>query len=351
MDPQRCLEILAQAQVEHARLHAAGENCGDNCKFCVPVLRGVTPFREYCGDVSLDDEEGSDDDDGVAGKKAAGAAVRPQGFAPAPRVASSGGEAEREREVPSDPASAAAAAVASAVAETSGAARTTLGSCADQAGGQAVEGSGQLIDLSTGANETVENKMTGPALLEMFPELGPSFGGAQAIVRKVGETAAPASGERAQPADLALAVVKLHEARVAVHRAYDGAFMHLLKGQGGGPKAVARTYPYIVSCATARFQTLSEAARAVATALEEAAAGNADVKEAAELVRKIQQLEQARLSIVAMHHIEQSQLVTARGGDRDNCARLRQQLLSAAEELEETVSELRYCAAELREEE
>lgn len=218
------------------------------------------------------------------------------------------------------------------------------------------KGAGQLIDLETGKNETVDSSMSQAAVLEMFPDLrGPALLGDTEEPPQGATTAAGRrdSDQPQTPADLVLAVVQLHQTRVAVHRAYDGAFRHLLKGKGGGPKALARTYPFVVAAVTARFQALSEAARDAASALEVAAAARgesgAEVKEAAALVRKVQGLEQARLQLVAMHHIEQSQLHTSGGGDSARCASSYQQLGSAAEEIEETVSELRYCAAELRE--
>lgn len=191
--------------------------------------------------------------------------------------------------------------------------------------------------------------MSEGALLQFFPDLRPAPAADGA--------AAAAAARGACSADLALAVVKLHEERVKVHRAYDAAFKHLLLGRGGGARALARTYPAVVARATLRFQQLSEGARLLAGALEERSSaakgqdGQAELRDAAELVRKVQGLEQARLQLVAISHLEQSQLHTSpgSGGSQEKVASVRQQLGRIAEEIEESVSELRYAAAELRE--
>merc|ERR1712216_104680 len=112
-------------------------------------------------------------------------------------------------------------------------------------------------------------------------------------------------------------VVQLHELRVTVHKAYDGAFQHLLTASGGGVEAIARTYPFVVGCATSRFTTLSRRVRAAASVLEalrnsvavsSIAARLEAITEAAQLIRKLQQKEQDRLQLVAASHLEQSRL-------------------------------------------
>lgn len=302
MDPQACLDILSRAAREHQRLEAQG---GDQCHAC----RRAGPARpQQCAVAGA-----------IAAATSAADASEIGSAKPTDKVAPEGGELTPPFLPPPR-----------AVADV------TIG------GG---EGAGQLINLETGQNETVQKGMTEAAILELFPALLPQPGIDAPREGSAEDVSTPT------PADLALAAVQLHEARVAVHNAYDGAFRYLLKEKGGGPKALARTYPSVVARATARFQVLSESARAVAASLEAAAAKGSDsVQEAAALVRRVQGLEQARLQLVAMHHIEQSQLHTRGGGNAANCSKIRQQLGSTAEEIEEAVSELRYCVAELREE-
>jgi len=260
---------------------------------------------------------------------------------------------------------------------------------------------GQVIDLETG-----ENELSTQSLLELFPALRPGFDAASepsseavpmeaeteagAAARPQGDVgaehvameetptdaeSAPITAEEADrrvverlaaslrgsaPADLVKEVVRLHEKRVLVHKAYDGAFNHLLNAPGGGAEAIARMYPFVVGCATARFTVLSRSVRAVAAVLEETAASAAGPTEAAELVRKLQGMEKDRLQLVAAYHLEQSRLwalgrvkenssesQTARMARR-TCTDLRRRLGSADEEIEETISELKYCAADLR---
>lgn len=207
-------------------------------------------------------------------------------------------------------------------------------------------GGGQVIDLATGTNETIEGDLTEAALLGQFPVLAGQAG----LVER------PLDLGVGGPAGLVASVVRLHEARVTVHKAYDAAFQQLLASKVGSQHALARMYPFVVSCATARFKALSEGVRAAAAALEKAAGepgADESVSEAAALVRRLQGLEQARLTLVASHHVEQSRLKAQQGGDEGQCLAccrdIRQRLGAAAEAIEETVSELRYCAADLGE--
>lgn len=262
---------------------------------------------------------------------------------------------------------------------------------------------GQVIDLETG-----ENDLSTQSLLELFPALRPGIDatsepsseatpmdaetetGAAALPQRdanaeqvpMDETRpavenTPITAEEADrrvverlaenlrgsaPAELVKEVVRLHGKRVLVHKAYDGAFTHLLNSPGGGAEAIARMYPFVVGCATARFTVLSRSVRAVAAVLEETTAATAAAtSEAAELVRKLQGMEKDRLQLVAAYHLEQSRLwalgrvkenssesQTARMA-RKTCSDLRRRLGSADEEIEETISELRYCAADMSE--
>lgn len=271
---------------------------------------------------------------------------------------------------------------------------------------------GQVIDLETG-----ENELSAEALLEKFPALRPGFdagtdgsqavpmeaetevtaaaplqpdGAADTVAMEGTSTATESSNVTAEeadrrlverlvvnlrgttPANLVKEVIRLHEQRVLVHKAYDGAFSHLLSAPGGGAEAVARMYPFVVGCATARFSVLSRCVRAAAAALEESstaesgAAGavvpeSASIAEAAQLIRKLQNMEKERLQNVAAYHLEQSRLwafgrVKENSSDsqmvrmaRRTVADLRRGLGSTDEEIEETVSELKYCVAELQE--
>lgn len=216
---------------------------------------------------------------------------------------------------------------------------------------------GQILDLETGDNIPVPPEMTEEAILAKFPEL-------RFEVSNDGQ-GLPADSTAA---DLVSLVVKLHQERVALHKAFDSAFKFLLTGEGGGSAAVARTYPGIVAAATRRFQQISLLVRDVAAALQASASATSgdstqateSANEAATLIRKLQELERERLQLVAAFHAEQGRAHAAkgrRGRQRDadlanheaTCADYRRRLGKASEEIEETVSELRYCAADLRE--
>lgn len=224
---------------------------------------------------------------------------------------------------------------------------------------------GQIIDIASGENETL---VSAEAILEEFPAL--SAPTAPAAVRPAAEGAVFVQSACRTPAELVREVVRVHAERVQVHKAYDGAFRRLLSGKGGGKEAVARMYPLVASLATARFQELSERVRSAATGLEEAAAreGGGDAKEAADLSRCLQSCERDRLQLVAQHHVEQSRMALATppaagedGGDeepepapvaaaRSNCVQIRQRLGATDSQIEEAVSELRCCMADMMEE-
>eukprot|EP00933_Yihiella_yeosuensis_P002942 TRINITY_DN10515_c2_g4_i1.p1 TRINITY_DN10515_c2_g4~~TRINITY_DN10515_c2_g4_i1.p1 ORF type:complete len:380 (-),score=111.95 TRINITY_DN10515_c2_g4_i1:126-1202(-) len=180
----------------------------------------------------------------------------------------------------------------------------------------------------------------------------------------VASTPAPTE---AAPADLVSAIVQLHQERVAVHRDYDAAFNHLIEGKGGGMRVLGNLYPVVIQSVTIRFKALSEAIRDAATALEAAAKTSSqapDIKEAAALARKLQKHEQERLQVVAALHAEKGRILAAKnqlaGGGQSkamgteiavgeaNCGDYKRKLGATALEIEEIVSELRACAADLR---
>jgi len=215
---------------------------------------------------------------------------------------------------------------------------------------------GQVLNLASGENETL---LSAEALLEEFPALkpGPTAEG----LRPEGAAFQPPA--RRSRADLAAEVICVHGERVRVHKAYDGSFQMLLSGKGGGKQSLARLYPLVTQLATERFQSLSSRVRAAAEGLEEAAAGDddGDAKEAANLARALQSCEKERLQLVAQLHIEQSRMALGArdpandepepepvAAARSNCAKLRQRLGATDARIEETVSELRYCMADLQ---
>lgn len=336
MDPQACIAILCKAAVEHSQQCPGGDACGEAC-----VRGGIRPNRRGKGP-----RFAAGFDNGAG-----------HGYAPlAPDVEAGESTANLndEGEAPLD-------------------------------GTQ-----GQVIDLQSGKNETVDGEVMEATLLEMFPELGPrpARSWATNAATEAGSPAsAAAEGDGAQtesqqafdppprpmqrpeqasaeaaaaaaatwelpsdPPDLVLSVVKLHSQRVAVHKAYDGAFRHLLTSKGGAARALGRSYPFVVACATARFQIISEHVRRAAAALE--AESGPDTKEAVALIRRLQKREQLRLQLVAQMHMELSRAAAApaRGGEAPHASpALRRRLGALDEEIEEAVGELRCCAAELRE--
>lgn len=213
---------------------------------------------------------------------------------------------------------------------------------------------GQVLNLASGENETL---VSAEALLEEFPALKPVP--ASEALQPEGAAFQPPA--RRSKADLAAEVICVHGERVQVHKAYDGSFQMLLSGKGGGKQALARLYPLVTQLATARFQSLSSRVRAAAEGLEEAAARDedCDAKEAASLARALQNCEKERLQLVAQLHIEQSRMALGAPANdepepepvaaaRSNCAKLRQRLGATDAQIEETVSELRYCMADLK---
>lgn len=247
---------------------------------------------------------------------------------------------------------------------------------------------GQVIDLVTG-----ENELSAASIAKLFPALldvpvrtavdesrGQHPAETEAAMQSATGDGAAQSDEQAlaqrieqlqgaMPAYLVREVVQIHEQRVAVHKAYDAAFHHLLDSTGGGGEAIARTYPFVVGCATSRFASLSRGVRAAASLLEASANSESapappataeGAKEAAGLIRKVQRLEQDRLQLVAASHLEQTRLWAAGRGKaqdsdddqtmqlaRRSCADIKKKLGKASEEIEETISELRYCAADM----
>eukprot|EP00930_Biecheleria_cincta_P098466 TRINITY_DN90123_c0_g1_i1.p1 TRINITY_DN90123_c0_g1~~TRINITY_DN90123_c0_g1_i1.p1 ORF type:complete len:305 (+),score=81.38 TRINITY_DN90123_c0_g1_i1:26-916(+) len=235
---------------------------------------------------------------------------------------------------------------------------------------------GQVLDLETGANETLGPDMTEEGILQKFKHLRPkeeeaAAGGAETSTS--GRTASQPSKETAKPeaftgeeaARLVLDAISLHEERVAVYKDFDAAFRHLMEGEGGGTRPLSWTYPFVVKCATQRFQAISQGIRAIASALEDRSMASrkplsTQADEASSSLRSLQRTEAERLQLVAAHHAEQARLLLTKGpGSRVKKGELeaimasveqyRKQLGSTAQEIDELVSELRYTAAEMRE--
>mmetsp|Transcript_21670 Transcript_21670/g.50663 ORF Transcript_21670/g.50663 Transcript_21670/m.50663 type:complete len:278 (+) Transcript_21670:85-918(+) len=206
---------------------------------------------------------------------------------------------------------------------------------------------GTALQNSSSPDGTASQKQVSlETILDMFPHLRPASD-------EEGE------GERfadlpVQADALVLEVIRLHGIRVLVHKAYDAAFKHLFEQDesSGGTELISSLYPVIVKCVTARFKAASDRVRHIASSLDAyQGVPEAETREVRGLIRKLQQLEQGRLRLVAQHHFHQSQLLLQ--VDRDpvqaSCNQLRQQLGKAAQEIEETVSELRYSVEDLRE--
>eukprot|EP00928_Gymnodinium_smaydae_P071803 TRINITY_DN55289_c0_g1_i1.p1 TRINITY_DN55289_c0_g1~~TRINITY_DN55289_c0_g1_i1.p1 ORF type:complete len:315 (-),score=80.36 TRINITY_DN55289_c0_g1_i1:57-1001(-) len=197
------------------------------------------------------------------------------------------------------------------------------------------------------------------------------------------ESTAREAWRRLAAADLILKVLDLHAERVQVHKAFDGAIDKLL-GQGVG--AVAREYPTVVALATRRFSGISARVRAAAAEFEARAkakrppAGEdtASLSEAGQLVRRVQGLEKQRLELTAARHLERSRILALSGGvvgsasdgeaaafaasgdgsaevkesgellcARRNLEDFRKRVGRLDSEIEETISELRCCRADL----
>merc|ERR1712217_691737 len=120
-----------------------------------------------------------------------------------------------------------------------------------------------------------------------------------------------------EPADLVGFVIRLHEKRVQVHKAYDDAFHAALDTKvPTGDATLPRDHQQVVNAARGRFKELSEAVEAAATALEAIATTqipSADdssieitIESAGALVRSLQNLQQKRVQLVSKHHLEQS---------------------------------------------
>ncbi|CAK0840400.1 unnamed protein product [Prorocentrum cordatum] len=198
MDPQACLEILTQAASQAAKDHQGEAALGGLC----------------CA---------------AAGARAAGLAVG-EGPGLRPVFPSDVGFAAEEDEVKPKK-------FCPPCGEPLPGERTRVNDT------EATVGGGQVIDLATGTNETIESELTEVGLLGRFPALAgePDLGGRPPDLA-------------AGPASLVASVVRLHGARVVVHKAYDAAFQHLLTSKAGGQHALQRMYPFVVSCATARFK-------------------------------------------------------------------------------------------------
>ncbi|CAE7366422.1 unnamed protein product [Symbiodinium sp. KB8] len=141
--------------------------------------------------------------------------------------------------------------------EQSGQAHSCCGANPEAAMGS--QGLGQVLDLETGANETLGPELTEEAILQRFPKLR---------APETPEDTAPRSDPGAEmdvektfdgnmAAQMVLAAVALQEERVAVYKDFDAAFKYLLQAEGQkATRALAWLYPFVVRCATVRFQVL-----------------------------------------------------------------------------------------------
>lgn len=216
---------------------------------------------------------------------------------------------------------------------------------------------GQVLDLGEEHGEDSSSGDVGSpeALLQELPELqelrGPNGGAAEAETEQDAITRIRGTGS----IGLIELVLAQHQVRVAVHRAYEGAFKRLL---GKGRAALSLAYPVVVSLATARFASISVQVRAAASLLNEER--DADAKEAAALIRRLQGLEKKKLTLIAVAHLDRVRFAAAafsgHGPDPGpgsmavaDAAATRKQLAEIDADIEETVSELRHTLLEVRE--
>eukprot|EP00405_Crypthecodinium_cohnii_P047717 CAMPEP_0206582238 /NCGR_PEP_ID=MMETSP0325_2-20121206/34346_1 /ASSEMBLY_ACC=CAM_ASM_000347 /TAXON_ID=2866 /ORGANISM="Crypthecodinium cohnii, Strain Seligo" /LENGTH=362 /DNA_ID=CAMNT_0054088843 /DNA_START=36 /DNA_END=1124 /DNA_ORIENTATION=+ len=360
MDPEACLSILSRAAIEHERLRRTGVCCDQGC-FQLSDPKAVAngfcrTFNRRFAPPPREAEAQPDSTEYLvpssAGAVSSTAPVKGDGLAADAADASE--SVQQPQESAQDDAATVSPPPPAFSALPGGGGAEAVRQTFNLAARAQSAGAGQVIDIATGANESVSEDMTEATVYAKYPALLPP----QQEVKWP---------ENASGANLCQVVIKLHEERVQVHRSYDAAFLHLLNGKGGGSRAVAQLYPAVVAKATSRFQSLSSLAMKAAETLEAEAKTTPDavdeLKEAVRLIRQVQNLEKARLRLVAMYHIEQSQLHAASSiiqemDDDDNdptqamqarVNELRRQIGNMAEEIEETVSELRHASVELRE--
>jgi len=192
---------------------------------------------------------------------------------------------------------------------------------------------GQIIQIEDGSNVTW-NGMSEEDLLNTFSALR--------CLQLSEETHSSAAA-------VVSSVLQLQERRVAVHRAFDGAFQRLLSKDA---TIVNQMYPVVIARATPNFKLVSERIRAGAEELQRQAQSHESgslVEEAVALINSVQVKEKDRLSIMSALHVEQFQQKIAPSRDGPaKVAELRKCAECSAQEIEETVSELRYSLADLQ---
>lgn len=225
----------------------------------------------------------------------------------------------------------------------------TTGTCASPSG------SGRAQATSAPRHAPVQRCALPDDVLERFPLLASPIPAALSLD----------SMRCMYPADIAGLVVRLHADGVGLNKAYDAAFKYILEPQSSGDgQPVLNDAAPLAADATARFEAISQAYAIAASALEFAAAGQervasdssaaVGISEAAASVRHLQALQRRRVQAVLSHQAERSR-ERERAGSRGDalqeaCERkFRRKLASIDEEVEETVSELRHCEAELQE--
>jgi len=215
---------------------------------------------------------------------------------------------------------------------------------------------GQVLDLGEEGEESSSGDVGSPeTLLQELPEFqelrGPNDGAAEAETEQDAIIRMRGTGS----IGLIELVLAQHQVRVTVHRAYEGAFKQLL---GKGRVALSRAYPVVVSLATARFAAVSVQVRAAALLLNEER--DADAKEAAGLIRRLQGLEKKKLTLIAAAHLDRVRFaataILGHGPDPGpgsmavaDAASTRKKLAEMDSDIEETVSELRHTLLEVRE--
>lgn len=214
---------------------------------------------------------------------------------------------------------------------------------------------GQILDINTGANETLSGLESVETLLGELPELEEIKGNGSPALET--EADATARFRQSSSSSLVESVLEQHQQRVVVHKAYDAAFKRILER---GSIAVSLVYPSVVTAATQRFSTISLLVRSAATVLAER---DVEAKEAARLIRRLQALEKERLTLVAAGHLDRVRYLDqirskGMGADRGpgdvglaDGIDVRQKLQKMDTEIEETISELRHARTDLQEEE
>eukprot|EP00930_Biecheleria_cincta_P047803 TRINITY_DN33201_c0_g1_i1.p1 TRINITY_DN33201_c0_g1~~TRINITY_DN33201_c0_g1_i1.p1 ORF type:complete len:495 (-),score=84.22 TRINITY_DN33201_c0_g1_i1:31-1515(-) len=236
---------------------------------------------------------------------------------------------------------------------------TSFGSCLETSSQASVVQMGETATLAHGDSKPIDPRMSmrndsRDGAPQQFPALAPHL-----VIEADARTM-----KFAHPADVVAFVRQVHQESVRLHKSYDDIFRrHVeLKHARNDKTDLTCDYTDLKAAAASRFQALSRATGVAAEALsafrtkEHTAGSFAEaVSEAHALVQRLQKLQHKRVQIVFAHHVEQCQ---NKCQPRDNCksakkqlgARERQKLASADEEIEETMSELRHCEADLLQE-